>query len=363
MKGNLAAMLVHSEPFEFREYEVPEVGDDDIIVKISTTNICGSDVHLWHGRGLKLPELPVVLGHEAVGIVHAVGKNVSGDSYGDSLVEGDRVVYSYFSHCGACPTCVNGETACPNRARFWLQNSCDKHPYFRGTFGEYQYLKRGHWIFKAPEGLADELLSPVNCVFAQALMGLHTVGVDLGDTVVVQGVGGLGLYCCMFAKERGVDQVIAIDRFNDRLALAREFGADYTLNVDETESSERLEAVKDWTNGTGADVLVEVAGTPLVVPEGIQMMRPHGRYLLMGNITPGLTAEVDTGLVIRGMQTLQAAISYDQWVIPRVLRFLERVKDRYPFEKIISHRFPFEQINEAMVFADQGKAIRVMVTM
>ena len=84
MKGKLAAMLAHSEPFEFREYEVPEVGDDDIIVKISTTNICGSDVHLWHGRGLKLPELPVVLGHEAVGIVHAVGKNVSGDSYGDS---------------------------------------------------------------------------------------------------------------------------------------------------------------------------------------------------------------------------------------------------------------------------------------
>jgi len=358
--GQVAVFTQPQTPMEFREYPVPPVGADDLLVKIRMTNICGSDLHFWKGRGPKIASgIPQVLGHEMIGTIEALGKNVQTDSMGQPLAEGDRIAYSYFKPCNHCWMCLSGKPGCPNRYRDWLGVPSDQPPHFHGAYGEYYYMKPGHWLFKVPDALPDPLVSPVNCALSEVIYGLNQIGITLGDTVVIQGAGGLGLYATAVAKEMGAGQVIVLDRLGARLTLAREFGADHLINVDELSVTERVAYVLDHTRGIGADVVAEFVGSPRVLSEGIEMLRWGGRYLWVGNINLGFPTEIDPGNVVRCSKSIRGVIVYEGWVIARALDFLRRTQHKYPFHKIISHTFPFQQINEAFAFANQGKAIRV----
>lgn len=360
MKGKVAVFLEPGRPMEFREYPIPDAESDAIVVKMRLSNICGSDIHFWRGRGPRVEsDIPQVLGHEMTGEIYALGENVKTDSRGEPLHVGDRIVYSYFKPCGKCWMCLTGLPGCPNRYRDWLGVSSEQWPHFHGAFGEYYYMKPGHWVFKVPDELADEMVSPINCALSEVIYGLHKIGITLGDTVVIQGAGGLGLYATAVAREMGAGRIIVLDKIPKRLELAQSFGADHILNVDETSGSERVEQIKEWTRGMGADIIAELTGSPHVLAEGIDMLRWGGRYLWIGNINLGFPTEIDPGSVVRCSKTLRGIIVYEAWVIPRALDFLCRTKDKYPFDSIVSHKFPFEQINEAFAFAEQGKSIRV----
>ena len=359
MKGTVAVFQGPGRPMEFREYALPEVGPEDILVKLRAANICGSDLHIWHGRGPGMPRgLPVVSGHEMVGEVFRLGRDVKTDCLGQPLSEGDRIAYAYFAPCGACPACLTGLPTCPNRYRHWLR-SVEEPPHFRGAYGEYYYLRRGQTICKVPATLSDNEVSPANCALCQALYGLDRVGVRLGDTIVIQGAGGLGLYAAALARDMGAAQVIALDRWKNRLALAREFGATHTIDIEAVGEKERREQVRQLTRGHGADVVAEFVGVPAAVEEGARLLRPGGRYLWIGNITPGLPSALDPGTVVRGAQTITGVAVWEPWVLPRALDFLVRRRDVYPFGKIVSDVLPFAEINRAFSVADQGRAIRV----
>jgi threonine dehydrogenase-like Zn-dependent dehydrogenase len=258
--------------------------------------------------------------------------------------------------------CLTGKPGCPNRYRDWLGAPSDQPPHFHGAYGDYYYMRRGHWIFKVPDELPDALASPVNCALSEVIYGLNQIGVTLGDTVVIQGAGGLGLYATAVAKEMGAGQVIVLERLPARLALAREFGADHLINVDELSVKDRVEYVLDHTRGIGADVVAEFVGSPRVLAEGVEMLRWGGRYLWIGNINLGFPTEIDPGNIVRCSKIIRGVIVYEAWVIGRALDFLRRTRRKYPFHKIISHTFPFSQINEAFAFAEQGGAIRVGLT-
>ena len=199
-----------------------------------------------------------------------------------------------------------------------------------------------------PNDLPDELVAPVNCALSQVLYGLHEIGVWLGDTVVIQGAGGLGIYACGVAKDMGAGRVVAIDAVPERLELAREFGADEVIDLKELTTKEaRVQRVKDLTDGVGTDVCVEVAGIAGVVQEGLEMTRVGGRYLWMGNIVPGMTAEIVPHDAVRQPKTIRGVLAYDRWVLPRALDWVSRTRDKYPFDKLVGARFPLDRINEA----------------
>jgi len=360
MKGKAAIWWKAGMPLEIREYPVPDVRSDGILLKLSLANICGSDIHFVEGRGPRLPGgIPQILGHEMMGTILKLGGDVQADSLGQRLQEGDRLVYSYYSPCGQCWACYTGVPGCPNRYRRWIGVPADTPPHFNGAFAEYYYLHPGHWTFKVPAELPDHVVSPVNCALSQMIYSLHKVGIMLGDTVVIQGAGGLGLYGAAVAKEMGAAQVISLDRWDHRLEMAKAFGADVTVNVEKTPRAQRLDMIRDLTRGVGADLVVEVCGTPEVVDEGLRMARVGGRYALIGNINLDMAGQIDPGNAVRFSKTITALAVYAQWVIPRGLDFLMRCKDRYPFHKIISHRFPLEEINKALDFARSGQPIRV----
>jgi threonine dehydrogenase-like Zn-dependent dehydrogenase len=121
--------------------------------------------------------------------------------------------------------------------------------------------------------------------------------------------------------------------------------------------------VFDHTRGLGADVVGEFVGAPHAVDEGVRLLRQAGRYFWVGNITPGPQSSLDPGSVVRGGQTIRGVTVYEPWVLPRAIDWLARRKDAYPFDKIISHTFPFAEINKAFPFANDGKAIRVSLEM
>jgi D-arabinose 1-dehydrogenase-like Zn-dependent alcohol dehydrogenase len=219
---------------------------------------------------------------------------------------------------------------------------------FSGAYGEYYYLRPGHWVFKVPDAVTDEMATPVNCALSQVTYGLQKAGIRYGDTVVVQGAGGLGLNAIAVAKEMGADAVIAIDGVPSRLQLAKRFGADAVIDINETpEAMDRIAKVKQLTENRGGDIVVEVVGVPEVVGEGLQMLREGGTYLEIGNISFGRTTAIDPSQLVWGSKRIQGVIMYDPWVIPEALDFLARTKEKYPHADVVSHKFKLEDINNA----------------
>jgi threonine dehydrogenase-like Zn-dependent dehydrogenase len=360
MKGKAAIFTDVGKPLEFREYPLPEVEPGAMLIKISMANICGSDLHFLRGQGPGIPRgIPQVLGHEMTGAIARLGGPGQTDSLGQPLQEGDRVVYAYFRGCGTCWMCLTGGPGCPNRYAHWIGVSSDDPPHFNGAYAEYYYLRPGQWVFKVPDDLPDHLVSPVNCALAEVIYGLQRLGIVLGDSVVIQGAGGLGLYATAVAREMGAGQIIVLDKVKERLDLAQAFGADQVINVDELDWPQRLAVIKELTDGRGADVVAEFVGSPSVVQEGIELSRFGGRYLWIGNINLGLKGDIDPGQVVRGSRTVLGLVVYEAWVIPRALQFLQRTRSKYPYERIISHTFPLERINDAFEQAFQRRAMRV----
>lgn len=358
MKGKAAVYTGVGLPMEIREYPLPEVAPGAVLIKVSLANICGSDLHYWRGEA-RWPAFPSILGHEMTGRVYQLGKGVATDSMGLPLKEGDRVVYQYFFPCERCPTCLSGNrVACPNTMARW-RTPCDQPPHFIGAYAEYFYLPPRHHVFKVPDELTDDVVAPLNCALCQVMFGLWKVGVTVGDTVVLQGAGGLGIYATAVAKEMGATRVIVLDKYRHRLDLARAFGADVCISLEEhPDQNERVQMVRELTQGRMADVVCDLAGFPEVIPEGIRMTKAAGSYLLIGSITRGVTSQIDPSNIVMFNRKLIGVMSYDPWVMPRALDFLMRTKDKLPFGKILSHKFPLEQINQAFEQAEKGLVTR-----
>ena len=355
MKGRGAVFEEAGKPFVIQELPTPEVEAGGALIRVTASSICGSDLHYWRGDNpppIRVGEPgPMIPGHEMMGTVHTLGKEVTTDSLRKPLKEGDRVAYAYFVPCMKCYNCMRGElSSCPYRD---TRQSIKSYPYCSGGFAEYFYLRPGHFIFKVPDELSDEAVAPVNCALSVVTEGLTRSGVRLEDMVVVQGAGGLGLNAAAVAKEMGAGLVISIDGHAGRLEMARQCGADETININDLpDPQERVAHVKGLTEGRGADIVVEVVGKPYVVPEGLEMLRTGGTYVEIGHITPKNMVSLDFARIVGKQVRLLGVAHYNPAIIPMAMDFLVRTKDRYALTRMVSHNFPLEQINEAFEAAE-----------
>ena len=346
--GKAAVFFGPGKPFEIREVPIPEVEPDAVLVKVALATVCGSDLHFWRGDApLRLPDDGWIFGHEMTGRVAKLGARVKTDSLGRPLKEGDRVAYTYFYPCGRCHACLNNEpAACPAKIERPLGPS--QFPHFHGAFAEYYYLRPRGALFLVPDSLSDALVAPVNCALSQVIFGLAKAGLRFGGSVVIQGAGGLGVQAAAVARDMGAATVIVIDQLAGRLELARAFGADHTINLKEVaERKDRVALVRTWTGGNGADVACDFVGFPQVIPEGIEMLRSGGTYLEVGTISRGAKVELEPSLLVWGSKKIVGMLQYDPWAIPRALDFLVRNRARWPFDRLLSHTYPLEKINEA----------------
>lgn len=358
--GRVAVWTGLGKPIAIREYAVPDPEPGAILVKIRLAGICGSDLHGWRGDNPQVgPVVERAMGHEMSGTVHKLGAGVTTDSLGRPLKEGDRICYMQVFPCYRCHVCAKGEfNVCPNRQ--FGGKPAGEWPYFTGAFADYFYLPPRHWVYKVPDDLADEAIVPVNCAMGTVMQGLTTVGVALGDSVVIQGAGGLGLAATAIARHMGASDVIVIDRLDNRLALAREFGATHTINITDLKTpDERVDHVWELTGRRGADLVVELAGIPDLMVEGVEMLGAVGTFLEIGNLVPG-AAEFRPRSLLRGngwrnfgvARRIIASQMYKPDILPKVLNFMVENLERYPFQKLSSHKFALDDINSAFESAE-----------
>jgi threonine dehydrogenase-like Zn-dependent dehydrogenase len=347
------------EQVEVQTYEVPHPEPGAVVLAVSRANVCGSDVHQYHWESPALRE--AALGHEFVGRVVALGEGVTTDFAGQPVRVGDRVVPVYYLTCLRCSACLSGELgSCENAVSAWATNP-EKAPHFNGAFATHYYVRPGQYFYTVPDEVDDATVAGANCGLAQMIYTLDRIGVGAGETLVIQGAGGLGLYAAAVAHERGAI-VVAVDAVADRLELARRFGADHTIDLTELRTvAERAAAVRDRTGGAGADVVLEVAGVPAAFTEAIELVRRGGRIATVGNINAEADVSVIPGLITRKGITIRGVLRYDPWYLHRAVQFLARRRAIHPFDALTDRSYPLDDVVDALRAGESHQVARVAI--
>ncbi|MBI3679759.1 MAG: galactitol-1-phosphate 5-dehydrogenase [Acidobacteria bacterium] len=267
-----ALLLKQYMELDFTDQPEPPVGDEDVLVRVRACGICGSDVHGLDGSsGRRIP--PLIMGHEASGVIEQVGRNVSG------WKPGDRVTFDSTVSCGRCHFCRRGQVnLCENRQVLGV--SCGDYRR-HGAFAEYVAVPR-NILYRLPDELPFEHAALIEAV-SIAVHAVNLTPVSLGDTAVVVGSGMIGLLTIQAAKAAGCSRVFAVDLEDSKLGLAKELGAEETLNPKDCDVVKEILA---RTEGRGADVALEAVGATDPINTAIAAVRKGGTVTLIGNITP-----------------------------------------------------------------------------
>jgi len=270
-----ALLLSEYNNLELKDLPKPVPGPDELLVQVAACGICGSDVHGYDGStGRRIP--PIVMGHEAAGIVAAIGSQVSG------FTLGDRVTFDSTVYCGACDFCLKGQV-----------NLCDNRQVIGVSCGEYRRAGAFAEFLTVPARIAYPL--PAEFSFAEAAMleavsvALHGVAVSEvtgEETVLVIGAGMIGLLLLQAARAAGCSRVFVSDVDATRLKLAADLGADRTLQLSGTPL---IEEIQRLTHGRGVDVVLEAVGRDETIATAIDSVRKGGTVTLVGNISPQVT--------------------------------------------------------------------------
>jgi threonine dehydrogenase-like Zn-dependent dehydrogenase len=332
-----------------KQFELPVLEPGAALVRTEMAGICGTDVHLWKGE-LKI-NLPVILGHETVGRIEQLGAGLERDWNGKPLAVGDRVTWTSTNSCGKCFYCAEKKqpTRCPQRAAYGIGYRCDEAPHFLGGYAEFHYLRPGSNIFKIPDGLSTEAVIGAGCALITAIHGVERTGIDWQDIVVIQGAGPVGISALAVAKSAGASKVIVLGAPKARLEMAKRFGADHVIDIDEVKTPEaRIQAVRDLSNGFGADVVLECVGHPSAVPEGMEMCRDGGKYLVLGHYCDAGPISWNPHVITRKQLQVFGSWSSEPRHMKAALEFLRANQERFPFATMVTHRFPLERANEAL---------------
>lgn len=358
--GRAAVYDAPNTPFVIREFPVRDVRDGEVLVRITMSTICRSDIHSWLGH--RPNPCPGILGHEIIGVVEQIGSGVGHDMRGDELKVGDRITWTEYFHSGeSYYRDVHDMPQKSQGVRKYGHDLADEDPHFLGGFADYCYVVPGTGILKLPDDLSDEEATPLNCGVATMVSVIEAAQIGLGEVVVIQGLGLLGLYGCAMAKARGARRVIGIDGVVQRLDVARTFGADETIDISKFGADDVVRQVRDLSPPDGCDAVIEVCGYPDVIPQGLEMLRVGGRYVLGGIVTPDANVTVDANLFVKKWITLRGVHNYHPRHLIQALDFVMSQRDRFPFREIVDSKFPLTEINQAFERAAERSVLRAAI--
>jgi len=284
--------LLHTAPykFEFTDFPKPEPGDDEILVRIKAVGICGSDAHGYTGKtGRRIP--PIIMGHEAAGVVEAMGKNAR------NVAVGDRITFDSTVYCNQCPACRTGHVnLCESRMILGVSI-----PAFRRHGCMAEYVTMPWWItYKLPQAVSFEEAALVEPA-AVSLHAARITPIEVNDVVAVVGAGPIGLFAVQAAKVKGAGKVVVLDLRDERLALAKQLGADVTINSSAGDVAGQMKKVLGRPD---ADAVLEAVGVPASVQMAFDLTKRGGNLTLIGNVTPKIEVNLQElimrELTIRG---------------------------------------------------------------
>ena len=359
MKIKAAVCRAFGAPLTIETVELAKPGPGEVMIRTAACAICHSDIFFvdgaWGG------DLPAVYGHEAAGVIEAVGSGVT------RLKVGDPVVATLIRNCGFCPACAEGapvfcEEVFPLDRRSPLSDSDGRpivHGLRTGAFAERMVVDQSQAV-AIPKDMPLDSASLIACGVLTGLGAVvNTAGVQPGSSVVVIGCGGVGLNSIQGARISGASPVIAVDVEPSKLAAAREFGASETVNARSEDVVERVAAL---TGGRKADWVFVTVGVKGAAEQGVSLMKRNGATVLVGMPPSGVTATIDPGwLAADGQRILGSKMGSARPAIdvPRIVQFYR--EGRLKLEPLISGRYRLESINEALASSRSGAAVRNVI--
>ena len=340
-------------PIELREFPDPDLPPGGALLRTSFSEVCGTDVHLWHGRLSGVP-YPIIPGHVTTGTLDAVRGRLT-DVEGHPLREGDRLAFfDVHRTCGRCLACTvhRTPTRCPSRRVYGITD-----PAAEGLFGGWAqkvYLEPGVVVAMLPETVTFQAYIGGGCGLLTSVHIIERARLTLGDTVVVQGAGAVGLSTAALARRSGAGQVIVIGGPASRLELALAMGADAVVDLNGTTPEERLARVMALTRGLGADVVVEAAGSARAFEEGVRLARNGGAYVIAGHYTNVGDSTINAHEHInRKHLDIRGCWGSEVRHFLQALRALERYGAEVPWAAIGAKTFGLSQLNDALGEAER----------
>lgn len=337
---------IFTEPYQFRicERERPVPGEGEVLIRIRSVGICGSDIHPYMGDGIDRREPGIIMGHEAAGDVVEVGRNVT------RWKPGDRVAINPQINDETCPMCKKGFSHLCDHS---LLIGSSMRGFLDGAMCEYLTIHEKQLFFLPDEVSYDygTFLDPLG----NAIHLINRGGVKLGDRVVIIGAGTIGLLAVQTAKLAGAIKVIAVDLSDYKLGIARDLGADVCLRSD---APNFMEKIKDETGGTGPDVVVEAVGIGATYNLALHMCKKRGTVVALGFTKPELNLAVQQ--IIYKELTIVGSTGYAD-ECETTLEYMR--KGLVDIEKVITHRLPLEKIKEGFdLLCDKNSgAIKVIL--
>jgi len=374
-----AAVLVAPGRYEVQEFPRPRLEDGAALLRMEMSGICGTDKHTYQGETKQYAgtpaetdtPFPIIQGHENVGVIDEITPSAAEklEFYGQRLGVGDRVTMCPDVVCGRCYSCthVMGYVWCDRSECYGNSFTSAVAPHLMGGWAEYLYLRPDTFVYKVPSGL-----SPRVAVLAEVMACTASLdkvkefssyameGFNSGDTVVVIGSGPLGLLHIAKADMMGAGRIVATDLSAYRLDWARRFGADETIDVTATTSEERVERIRELTDGRGADVVLHMANTPASFVEGIEMLKRGGIMLEMGNFadTGEVSLNVHRHICSKNIRLI-GLTNHPSTGYGPAMRLMERYADRYPFDEMVTHEFGLADADAAMRTSMSPESMKV----
>ncbi|MBQ4610456.1 MAG: zinc-binding dehydrogenase [Clostridia bacterium] len=376
-----AAVLAKPGDIHVEEFPYPELGKGAAICRVKLAGICGTDKHSYKGESVQYKgtdneidiPYPIIQGHENVMVIEEIDDEGARklDFDGNILKPGDRVTMCPDVVCGECWYCKNFPTYpwCEHmQFSYGNMRSCNDFKHLYGGFSEYMYIEPGTRLYKVPDGLPDDMavLTEVMCVTgtldkAKEFNSFSLEGFNYNDTVVIQGVGPLGLAHVIKARMMGAGKIIVTDISDYKLNLAKEFGADVVLNSSKTTEDERVDIVMQHTHGRGADLAVECVGRPHVVPEGLRMLRKAGMYIEPGNFVDCGSTPINIHEICAKNLRIIGMCNHTHVGYRAHMEMMERSMKWFPWDKFISHKFSLAEAQKAVETSMTAESMKVVI--
>lgn len=358
--GKRAVLVGPNAPIEVWERPVPAPGPGEVLVRITHGGVCGTDVHLWRGE-MPLPG-PVVLGHEGVATVEALGEGVGTDSAGVPLAVGDRVYWQPVAPCQRCYACtVLGDVSmCENAFAAVFKDAGGPTA---ASYCEFATLGANLPFYRVPDGTPSDAVIALGCALPTMLQGLERLGgIRPGQSVVVQGCGPVGLAATWLAHLSGAGPIITIGAPARRLDMAMRFGATQVLDLTQiTDPAARAGRVRDLTGGRGADVVIEAAGVLPAFTEGLSLVARAGRYLIVGLWSAPGTVAIEPRLINNlNLRIIGTALCQPRH-LHQAVELVSAHHARYPLAEVVTHRYRLEQSQQALEAVARLETVKAVI--
>ncbi|HYV96518.1 MAG TPA: zinc-binding dehydrogenase [Gemmatimonadaceae bacterium] len=355
-----AVMTAPRAPIEVREYPWPALEAGSAMLRTKYSEVCGTDVHLHHGRLAGVP-YPIIPGHVSIGHLAAIRGTVT-DVEGRAFREGDLVTFlDVHETCGRCHECLvtKQTTRCPHRKVYGISYSANDGPL--GGWADHIWMKPGLKLLRVPDGMDAASFIAGGCGLVTAMHMIERGEVRLGLSVAVLGAGPVGLAAAALARASGADPVIVIGAPAARLDVAMRMGATHTLDL-ALPAEERTQRVRDIAGGRGVDVVLEGAGDPRAVSDALDLVRDGGRVVIAGQYTDHGDVAINPHRQInRKHVDLRGCWGCDYSHFHRALRFLAAQGASLPWTGAISGRYNLDQANDALGAVERRDVVKAII--